>query len=94
MQDTRLDQFIKQSPGHNGIQSIKRQTNAMIRDPILGIVIGTDLFATVSATNLRLTTSAHLRELFFHLQLIKTGFKDFEGLVLVFVLRLFILDRD
>ena len=85
-----IDHFIDIAI-QKGVQLVDGHIDAVIGDPSLGEIVGADPLAAVAGTNLTFTVFGYFTLLFLLFNFIKSGLKNFEGLILIFELRLFIL---
>jgi len=75
---------------HHGGQIIKRQFDAMVRDAILGEIVGTDTFIAFTGADLCLALGSVLRILLGNFPVEQTRAQNFHGLGLVLKLRTFV----
>src|SRR5436190_3000919 len=87
--DDRLEVAI-----HHAREIVRRESDAMIGDATLRVVVGADLRRAVAGADLRLAQLGSLRLLLAHPEIEQSRAKDFHRLELVLQLRLLILLRD
>jgi hypothetical protein len=85
MGDQRIDDVVNLSL-QDGVQFIKSKSDTVIRNPTLGKIVGSNAFATVTATHLTLTLLGALVILFFDHLVQQSGAQDLKGLGLIFML--------